>query len=449
MLSKKQSSGLAASGVLDARRAFTSDPAAADRYLASAVALADRLEPRLKAFEYRPKTYPAVASGPLGGIPVAIKDIIATRDMPTTNGSPIYRDHVPANDAWIVERLRALGATIFGKTVTTEFAWRQPGPTVNAWNRDHTPGGSSSGSAAAVAAGIVPLALGTQTLGSIIRPAAYNGIVGFKPSYGAIPRVGVHPLSGSLDHLGFFARHVEDIAYALSLLAGQSESDPHGVPLPGFVITPEHGIAPLAAPRLGVARLAFWSKAESAQQQIFDETITRLRNAGAQITELEFPELDHSGWQAVQTIMACEAAVIFTPLIEKYPDKISDWLKQLVATGKAHSSSDYREALDMQAKLRELVEHKTAGFDSILTLPAFGEAPKGLSYTGDAQYCAPWTLMGLPAISLPAGFGPQGLPLGVQLAGHSGQDFRLLQAARFVESVLAFSPRISDALAGG
>ena len=187
----------------------------------------------MKAFEYLPVDTTR-RPGPLSGIPVAIKDIIATSDMPTTNGSPIYRDHVPAADAWVVERLRDLGATIFGKTVSTEFAWRHPGPTVNPWNSDHTPGGSSSGSAASVAAGIVPLALGTQTLGSVIRPAAFNGVVGFKPSFGAIPRTGVHPLSPSLDHVGFFARRVDDVALALSLLAGSSDSDPHGRPLPAF-----------------------------------------------------------------------------------------------------------------------------------------------------------------------------------------------------------------------
>src|SRR6202008_5167278 len=174
-------------------------------------------EPRLKAFEHLPQDT-VRRPGPLSGIPVAIKDIIATSDMRSTIGSAIYRDHVPAADAWVVERLRNLGATIFGKTVSTEFAWRHPGPTVNPWNAAHTPGGSSSGSAAAVAAGIVPLALGTQTLGSLIRPAAFNGVVGLKPSFGAIPRSGVHPLSPSLDHVGFFARCVDDVAYALSLL---------------------------------------------------------------------------------------------------------------------------------------------------------------------------------------------------------------------------------------
>ena len=175
--------------------------------------------------------------------------------MPTTNGSPVYAGQVPAANAWVVERLRNLGATIFGKTVSTEFAWRHPGPTVNPWNRDHTPGGSSSGSAAAVAAGLVPLALGTQTLGSIIRPAAFNGIVGFKPSFGAIPRIGVHPLSPSLDHVGFFARRLDDVAFALSHLAGSSDRDRHGRPLPGFAVDIDTGTA--AAEQAAPCRRAF------------------------------------------------------------------------------------------------------------------------------------------------------------------------------------------------
>ena len=204
-------------------------------YAAACLERAKAAEPRLKAFEYLPRDT-ARRPGPLSGIPVAIKDIIATSDMPTTNGSPIYRDHVPDRDAWVVERLRNLGATIFGKTVSTEFAWRHPGPTVNPWNPAHTPGGSSSGSAAAVAAGIVPLALGTQTLGSVIRPAAFNGVVGLKPSFGAIPRTGVHPLSprsitSACSHDGSTTS-----AFALSLLAASSDSDPHGRPLPGFQV---------------------------------------------------------------------------------------------------------------------------------------------------------------------------------------------------------------------
>src|SRR6185437_13890468 len=238
-------------GVLELLRLFENDAAAADSYAAACLERTRQIEPTLKAFEVLPRDVTR-RPGPLSGIPVAIKDIIATSDMPTTNGSPIYRDHVPSQDAWVVERLRNLGATIFGKTVSTEFAWRHPGPTTNPWNARHTPGGSSSGSAAAVGAGIVPMALGSQTLGSVIRPAAFNGVVGLKPSFGAIPRTGVHPLSPSLDHVGFFARCVDDVAYALSLLAATSELDPHGRPVPRFDVDVKEGLAPLEKPRLRI-----------------------------------------------------------------------------------------------------------------------------------------------------------------------------------------------------
>src|ERR1700743_1285533 len=208
-----RSAPTAGAGVLELLRLFEIDEAAADRYAAACLERAKAVEPVLRAFEGVPGDVTR-RPGPLSGIPVGIKDIIATSDMPTTNGSPVYRDHVPARDAWVVERLRNLGATIFGKTVSTEFAWRHPGPTVNPWNGPHTPGGSSSGSAPSVAAALVPLALGSQTLGSVIRPAAFNGVVGFKPSFGAIPRTGVHHLSQSLDHIGFFPRRVAHVALA-------------------------------------------------------------------------------------------------------------------------------------------------------------------------------------------------------------------------------------------
>src|ERR1700722_3471209 len=288
-------------GVLELLRHFKDDQAAADRYAAACLEKAKAAEPVLKAFEYLPRDV-AQRPGPLSGIPVAIKDIIATSDMPTTNGSPIYRDHVPDRDAWVVERLRALGATIFGKSVSTEFAWRHPGPTVNPWNTAHTPGGSSSGSAAAVAAGIVPLALGTQTLGSVIRPAAFNGVVGLKPSFGAIPRLGVHHLSPSLDHIGFFARRVDDVAFALSQLAGSSDRDRHGRPLPNFRVDIDQGVAPLNAPRLAIVRFAKWAKAEPEQQKVFDATVTKLRDAGAVIAEIELAELDRANWGGINTI---------------------------------------------------------------------------------------------------------------------------------------------------
>ena len=431
----------AGAGVLDLLRQFRTDEATADRYAAACLEKARAVEPKLKAFEVLPSNTTR-RPGPLSGIPVAIKDIIATSDMPTTNGSPIYKDHVPAEDAWVVERLRQLGATIFGKTVSTEFAWRQPGPTVNPWNAEHTPGGSSSGSAAAVAAGLVPLALGTQTLGSVIRPAAFNGIVGFKPSYGAIPRTGVHPLSASLDHVGFFARRVDDVALALSLLAASSDRDLHGRPVPAFQVDIERGVEPLDKPRLGIVRFDKWSRVESEQQKTFDAAIEKLRASGAVVEELVLAELDRVNWQTILTILESEGAHLFANLVERYPDRTSDHLKSLVTSGKAIAAPDYLAAKAQQEAQRLVLGGMMRGFDAILTLPAFGEAPRGLHYTGDAEYCAPWTLLGAPAVTLPAGFGQNGLPLGIQIVGDYRNDLRVLKTAKWVETTLAFDPGV-------
>jgi len=426
-----------AAGALELLRRFRDDPAAADGYAAACLARAKAVEPRLKAFEYLQREV-ARRPGPLSGIPVAIKDIIATSDMPTTNGSPIYRDHVPSADAWVVERLRNLGATILGKTVSTEFAWRHPGPTVNPWKPAHTPGGSSSGSAAAVAAGIVPLALGSQTLGSVIRPAAFNGVIGLKPSFGAIPRTGVHPLSPSLDHVGFFARRVDDVALALSLLAGTSDSDPHGRPVPGFHVDTDKGVPPLDRPRLAVVRFEQWPQVEPEQRQLFETTIVKLRDAGGTLEELALSELDRANWTTINTILASEAALIFDGLVTRHPDNTSDHLKALVLAGRAHTASDYLAAKALQQKLRSDFATQMSGFDAVLTLPAFGEAPEGLGFTGKAEYCAPWTLLGAPAVTLPAGFGRNGLPLGVQIVGAYRADYRTLGVAKWVETVLSF-----------
>jgi Asp-tRNA(Asn)/Glu-tRNA(Gln) amidotransferase A subunit family amidase len=429
-----------AAGVLELLRRFKDDSALADRYAATCLEKAKATEPVLKAFEYLPVDVTR-RPGPLSGIPVGIKDIIATSDMPTTNGSPIYRDHIPERDAWVVERLRNLGATIFGKTVSTEFAWRHPGPTTNPWNSRHTPGGSSSGSAAAVAAGIVPLALGTQTLGSVIRPAAFNGVVGLKPSFGAIPRAGVHHLSPSLDHIGFFARRLDDVAYALSLMVATSDLDPHGRPLPRFQIDPDQGVAPLESPRLRIVRFEKWSRAEAEQKAVFEAAAAKLRDAGATIEEREWSELD-SNWSAINTILSSEASHIFSDLVERYPDRTSDYLKTAVKAGKEQTAFAYLGAKAMQERLRAALPEEMSGFDAILTVPAFGEAPEGLSYTGNAEYCAPWTLIGAPAVSLPAGFGKHGLPLGIQVVGCYRQDLRLLRVAKWIEGVLQFDPGI-------
>jgi Asp-tRNA(Asn)/Glu-tRNA(Gln) amidotransferase A subunit family amidase len=428
-------------GILELLRLFRDDAAAADQYAAACLEKAEAVEPMLKAFEYLPRDT-ARRPGPLSGIPVAIKDIIATVDMPTTNGSPVYKDHVPTADAWIVERLRNLGATIFGKTVSTEFAWRHPGPTVNPWNSSHTPGGSSSGSAAAVAAGLVPLALGSQTLGSVIRPAAFNGVVGLKPSFGAVPRTGVHPLSPSLDHVGFFARRVDDVAFALSLLAGSSDRDRHGQPLPGFAVDVDKGLDPLGKPRLGIVRFEKWSRAEPEQQRAFEGAVARLRDAGAILDEPDLSELDHANWKAINIILASEGATIFADLVSRYPDRTSDHLKSLVESGKKISATDYLAAKAAQEKCRNALTATMSGYDALVTLPAFGEAPLGLHYTGDAEYCAPWTFIGAPAVTLPAGFGKTGLPLGLQIVGEYRNDLRTLRVAKWIESILDFHPGV-------
>lgn len=432
-------------GMLELLRQFRDNATAADEYAAARLQKAKTVEPVLHAFEVLPADV-SRRPGPLSGIPVAIKDIIATSDMPTTNGSPIYRGHIPAADAWVVERLRNLGATIFGKTVSTEFAWRHPGPTVNPWNTGHTPGGSSSGSAAAVAAGLVPLALGTQTLGSVIRPAAFNGIVGLKPSFGAIPRTGVHPLSPSLDHVGLFARRVDDVAFALSLLAGCSDRDPHGRPLPGFAVDLDNGLQPLERPRLAIVRFEKWSRVEGDQQKVFEAAIAALRSAGAVVEELELSELDDTNWKAINSILASEAALIFADLVARYPDRTSDHLKSLVETGKALSATEYLRAKALQDNWRSRLTTEISGYDAVLTLPAFGEAPRGLHYTGDAEYCAPWTLLGVPALTLPAGFGKNGLPLGLQLVGSYRNDLHMLRVAKWVETILGFDPGIPSIL---
>jgi amidase len=290
-----------------------------------------------------------------------------------------------------------------------------------------------------VAAGIVPLALGTQTLGSVIRPAAFNGVVGLKPSFGAIPRAGVHPLSPSLDHVGFFARRLDDVAYALSLIAGASDLDPHGRPLPGFHVDADQGVPPLETPRLRIVRFEKWSRAEIEQQKVFEAAVAKLREAGAVVEEREWDELD-SNWSAVNTILSSEASQIFDGLVERYPDRTSDHLKSAVKAGKGHSAFAYLGAKATQEKLRSALTAQMSGFDAILTVPAFGEAPEGLDYTGDAEYCAPWTLIGAPAVSLPAGFGKKGLPLGIQAVGSYRQDYRLLRVAKWIEGVLRFDP---------
>jgi amidase len=254
----------------------------------------------------------------------------------------------------------------------------------------------------------------------------------------------VHPLSLSLDHVGFFAHRVDDVAFALSLLGGSSDGDRHGRPVPAFELAIDQGLQPANKPRLGIVRFAKWSRVEGEQQKVFEAAIATLRGAGAVLEELELSELDQTNWNAINTILVSEAALIFESLVERYPDRTSEKLKELVGAGKAISAIDYLAAKALQDRLRPAFTRDITGFDAVITLPAFGEAPLGLGYTGDAEYCAPWTLLGVPALSLPAGFGKNGLPLGIQIVGAACEDLRMLRVAKWVETALRFEPGIAE-----
>jgi Asp-tRNA(Asn)/Glu-tRNA(Gln) amidotransferase A subunit family amidase len=373
---------------------------------------------------------------PLGGIPIAIKDLIDTADMPTEAGSPIYKGRVPERDAYVVERVKQLGAIVMGKAVTTEFAWSFPGKTRNPHNKNHTPGGSSSGSAAAVAAGFVPAALGTQTMGSVIRPAAFCGVVGYKPSYGLISRRGIHPFANTLDHVGVFTRSVQDAGFLAQRLMGFDAGDASCVSTAGFV-PGDFSIPKLnAAPRLAQVRTPAWPLADEAQKDCLYENAERLRRAGASVSEVRLPPIFDEALPAAQTIMRAEAALIFAPLRERYPDKVSANIDDVVNTGQAISACDYLKALRLRSMLRAQLSTILRRYDGIITPPAPGEAPEGLSATGNPAFCAIWSLLGAPAITIPVKAGPNGLPMGLQIVGDYLGDQRMLSVAAWCENRL-------------
>lgn len=428
-------------GVLEVLERFKAGSCTPAAYLAE---LRDRsrvLEQEIRAFTYLPEE---IEPGPfdealaLSGIPVGIKDVIDTAGLPTSYGSLAYENHVPEKDAWVVNRLKEVGASVFGKTATTEFAWRSPARTVNPWNYGHTPGGSSSGSAAAVAAGFVPLAVGTQTLGSVIRPAAFCGVVGFKPSFGSISRTGVHPLAGSLDHVGFFARNVDDVTLALSVTSQSDPWDPASSPLASFSFDLANGLDPLGPSRLLIMHPPFWERVQPAQRGLLDAIAKKFVAAGATVETKEWPENLEQIWALANTILSYEAALIHSDLVARAPDKVSDHLKDLVANGQRTNEGVYASAREQQELLRNCFADVFTGIDVVLGVPAFGEAPAGLSDTGDAAFCTPWTFLGLPAITLPAGFGPARLPLGIQLTGAYREDFKLARIACWCEGVIAY-----------
>jgi Asp-tRNA(Asn)/Glu-tRNA(Gln) amidotransferase A subunit family amidase len=437
-------------GVGEAREAMRASRLDAQTYADACLTQIGRHDARVQAWAWlSPERARAAASAcdrldetlPLRGLPVAVKDIIATAGIPTEMGSPAFAGHVPARAATVVERLQAAGAYVMGKSVTAELAYFTPGKTRNPWNPAHTPGGSSSGSAAAVAAGFVPVAIGTQTNGSVIRPAAYCGVVGFKPSAGLISRAGIQPFSRTLDQVGVFARRVEDAAVFASCLAGHDPQDPAS--RADAVLSPTV-VALSAPPRLAAVRSPVWSLADVAQQRSFEQSIARLRAAGAMVEELALDALFNDAHAAQRTIMYAEAARELTVLQATHRAQLSARLNALIDEGRAISDDALAAALALRARLQTAMHSVWLHCDAIITPPATGEAPATLAHTGDPTFCTIWTLCGLPALTLPVARGPQGLPLGLQLVGPDGDDARLLAAAHWCAETLPWAEHPFD-----
>jgi Asp-tRNA(Asn)/Glu-tRNA(Gln) amidotransferase A subunit family amidase len=361
--------------------------------------------------------------GVLKGVPFGVKDIFDTADMPSGYGSPIYTGCRPSFDASAVALPRAAGAVLLGKTVTTEFANRHPGPTSNPHNPAYSPGGSSSGSAAAVADFMVPLAIGTQTGGSVIRPAAYCGVVGFKPSFGLFPPAGMHVNTESLDTVGAMARSVDDIALFHAALTAVPYAPPQMLERP---------------PRLALCRTMHWQRAQPEGRAVLEDAAARLRAAGAAIIDSELPAecADISEIQRRHSVY--EAPRVHAPELRRHAALLSAGLlgEGKIAAGRQLSLDDFRAAWRRAEAARTAATSWAGEFDAILTLPAPGQAPKGLGSTGDAIFNSLWTMLHMPCLTLPAGEGPDGLPVGVQLVGRRHEDARLLDIGLWVERQL-------------
>jgi Asp-tRNA(Asn)/Glu-tRNA(Gln) amidotransferase A subunit family amidase len=358
--------------------------------------------------------------GPLHGIPFAVKDILDTADLPTDYGSPIYENHRPRADAACVARLRAAGAVVLGKTVTCEFAGFAPGPTRNPHDLAHTPGGSSSGSAAAVADFMVPVGLGTQTGGSILRPASYCGVIGYKPTFGTISRAGLKLASDTLDTIGLLGRSIDDIALFADVLASRQ-------PLP---------VEPLAPRRIGLCRTFLWEKASPESRQAVESAAERL-GAHVDVIDLDLPETFHDIVDMRAVIDDYERARTLAYEWQHHKDLFSPHMIATVERGLAIPATHYIDALRAAAAARAQLASLFADVDLILTPCATGEATRGLESTGDSTFQGLWTLLQVPTIGLPTHLGPNGLPVGIQLVTPLYEDVRLFRFARWVGNVLA------------
>ena len=355
------------------------------------------------------------ASGLLHGLPIAVKDLFDTVDMPSCYGSPIYRGHRPAWDAACVALARAAGAIVVGKTVTTEFATFHPGPTGNPHNLKHTPGGSSSGSAAAIADWMVPLAFGSQTAGSIVRPAAFCGVVGYKPTFGMVSRVGVKMISDTLDTIGALARSVPDVALFVAALAGRRDL---------MLDRPADDV-----PRIGLCRTYEWNRAQPETVKAFDDAAKRLRAAGASVREVTLPPPFAGLVDAQTAIMVREVATSLAYENLAHRAALSDDMTRMIDAGLAVLPEQYDGARSLTRACRAMLPEVFKELDVLVAPSTRGEAPEGIAATGDPLFNRIWTLLHVPVVHLPVGQGPRGLPVGVTVVGNVGADRATLRAA--------------------
>ncbi|MHA1598531.1 MAG: amidase [Alphaproteobacteria bacterium] len=370
--------------------------------------------------------------GPLHGIPVGIKDIIDTAELPCEYGTEIHAGRNPGRDATVTGLLREAGAVIMGKTVTTELAVLSPDKTRNPHNPDHTPGGSSSGSAAAVAAGMVPLAIGTQTNGSVIRPAAYCGVFGFKPTYGRISRHGILQQSSVLDTVGIFARSLDDIGRLADVLIAFDAQDADMRPMPKPQIAKVMAEDPPMPPRLGFIRTPAWEQADDSTKEALRELIDHLNADRETVDLVDLPTEFNDVYDVHRRIMFHDLAKSFAAEYADAKDKLSPLLSDMIEQGQGVSDSDYDSDVARIDEYNSILDLIFEDYDAALTPSAPGEAPVGLASTGSPIFCTIWTLCGTPAINLPILQGPNGLPLGVQMVSHKGDDARLLRNARWL-----------------
>jgi Asp-tRNA(Asn)/Glu-tRNA(Gln) amidotransferase A subunit family amidase len=363
-----------------------------------------------------------LAAMPLRGLPVGVKDIVDTADLPTAHGSPIHAENRPGVDAALVSMVKRAGGLVLGKTVTTPLAFLDPAGTRNPHHPEHTPGGSSSGSAAAVAAGMVPIAIGTQTGGSVVRPGAYCGVAAYKPSFRVLPTVGCKTFSWSLDTPGLFAAGVADVAYAAAAVTGRNLQVDGDAPSP---------------PRIGLARTHVWAEASPAMQAAVERTAGAAAAAGASVREVVLPPVLEEAFRAHAIVQDYEAYRALAHEYDHHRDRLGPNLLKLLDDAATLHADDYDRACRVAERARHALAELMGDLDVLLTPSAPGAAPHGLDSTGQSTFNRLWTLMGTPCINVPGMIDESGLPLGVQVVGRFGHDRAALEAALFVERVIA------------